>query len=71
MISALFGGIIGQMGVGLFAFIGAAGAAMAVMALAGIGGSTTSVKLILAGTVINSLLFAYILIKKGYGFGGN
>jgi iron complex transport system permease protein len=59
MISALFGGIIGQMGVGLFAFMGAAGAAMAVMAIAGIGGSTTSVKLILAGTVINSLCASF------------
>jgi iron complex transport system permease protein len=59
MISSLFGGILGQMGVGLFAFIGATGAAMAVMALAGVGGSTTSVKLILAGTVINSLCTAF------------
>jgi iron complex transport system permease protein len=59
MIGALFGGIIGQMGVGLFAFMGAVGAATAVMALASIGGSMTSVKLILAGTIINSLCTAF------------
>lgn len=47
--------MIGEMGVAFWAFIGALGAAALVLFLASIGGKMSSVKLILAGTVINAL----------------
>ncbi|WP_395547656.1 MULTISPECIES: FecCD family ABC transporter permease [unclassified Lacrimispora] len=52
------GGIVGKLGVASWAFIGAFSAAVLVMALASIGGKTSSVKLVLAGTVINALCSA-------------
>jgi len=52
------GGILGKFGVASWAFIGAFSAAVLVMALASIGGKTSSVKLVLAGTVINALCSA-------------
>ncbi len=51
-------GIVGELGVASWAFIGALGAALLVLALSGMGGKSTSVKLILAGTVINALCHA-------------
>lgn len=52
------GGILGELGVASWAFIGALGAAALVLGLASIGGKTSSVKLVLAGTVINALCSA-------------
>ncbi|MCE5172737.1 iron ABC transporter permease [Paenibacillus profundus] len=52
-------GIIGGMGIAFWAFIGALGAAALVLVLASIGGKTSSVKLVLAGTVINALCSAF------------
>lgn len=52
------GGILGEFGVATWAFIGALSAAALVLALASIGGKTSSVKLVLAGTVINALCSA-------------
>ncbi|WP_110943063.1 FecCD family ABC transporter permease [Inediibacterium massiliense] len=51
-------GILGEFGVASWAFIGALGAALLVLGLASIGGKTSSVKLVLAGTVINALCSA-------------
>lgn len=48
-------GWIGEMGVAFWAFAGALGAAAIVLVLASIGGKTSSVKLVLAGLVINAL----------------
>jgi iron complex transport system permease protein len=59
LLSAILGGIFGQVGLGIWAFLGATAATFLVMALAGIGGRTTSVKLILAGMVINALCTAF------------
>ncbi|GEB32229.1 FecCD family ABC transporter permease [Brevibacillus parabrevis] len=53
------GGIIGELGVASWAFLGALTAAVLVLGLASIGGKTSSVKLILAGTVINALCGAF------------
>ncbi|MGM7634249.1 FecCD family ABC transporter permease [Bacillus sp. Hm123] len=53
------GGILGELGVATWAFIGALCAAVLVLGLASIGGKTSSVKLILAGTVINALCSAF------------
>lgn len=53
------GGFIGELGVAAWAFIGALAAAILVLGLASIGGKTSSVKLILAGTVINALCGAF------------
>lgn len=52
------GGMLGEFGVATWAFIGALSAAALVLALASIGGKTSSVKLVLAGTVINALCSA-------------
>ncbi|MEW9054114.1 MAG: iron ABC transporter permease [Neobacillus sp.] len=52
------GGILGEFGVASWSFIGALGAAALVLGLASIGGKTSSVKLVLAGTVINALCSA-------------
>ncbi len=51
-------GILGELGVASWAFIGALGAAALVLALSSMGGKTSSVKLVLAGTVINALCTA-------------
>lgn len=53
------GGILGEFGVASWAFIGALGAAALVLGLSSIGGKTSSVKLVLAGTVINALCNAF------------
>ncbi|MGE7113699.1 FecCD family ABC transporter permease [Lysinibacillus sp. NPDC047702] len=53
------GGILGELSVATWAFIGALCAAVLVLGLASIGGKTSSVKLILAGTVINALCSAF------------
>ncbi|WP_088834686.1 FecCD family ABC transporter permease [Paenibacillus tyrfis] len=53
------GGIFGELGVASWAFLGALAAAALVLGLASIGGKTSSVKLILAGTVINALCGAF------------
>lgn len=50
---------LGEMGVAFWAFIGALGAATLVLTLASIGGNMSSVKLVLAGTVINALFNAF------------
>ena len=55
MLGFSVGGLLGEFGVASWAFIGALGAAALVLGLAGIGGKTSSVKLVLAGTVINAL----------------
>ncbi|MFF2481396.1 FecCD family ABC transporter permease [Paenibacillus sp. NPDC058071] len=52
-------GLIGQTGVAFWAFAGALGAAILVLTLAGAGGKITSVKLVLAGMVINALCTAF------------
>ncbi|MFV0241620.1 MAG: FecCD family ABC transporter permease [Lacrimispora sphenoides] len=52
------GGMLGEFGVATWAFIGALSAAALVLVLASIGGKTSSVKLVLAGTVINALCSA-------------
>lgn len=49
------GGMLGEFGVASWAFIGALGSAALVLGLASIGGKTSSVKLVLAGTVISAL----------------
>lgn len=59
LLSAVLGGIFGQIGIGVWAFLGALAATFLVMALANTGGRATSVKLILAGTVINALCSAF------------
>ncbi|HCQ89197.1 MAG TPA: ABC transporter [Clostridium sp.] len=51
--------IIGEMGIAFWAFIGALGAAILVLVLSSIGGKMSSVKLVLAGTVINALCSAF------------
>lgn len=52
------GGVLGEFGVASWAFIGALGAASLVLALASMRGKTSSVKLVLSGTVINALCSA-------------
>ncbi|WP_331666801.1 FecCD family ABC transporter permease [Lacrimispora sp.] len=52
------GGMLGEFGAAIWAFIGALNAAALVLVLASIGGKTSSVKLVLAGTVINALCSA-------------
>ncbi|WP_128103007.1 iron ABC transporter permease [Paenibacillus sp. DCT19] len=56
-----FGAIswLGQTGVAFWAFAGAMGASLLVLTLAGIRGKMTSVKLVLAGMVINALCTAF------------
>ncbi|MET3940600.1 iron complex transport system permease protein [Paenibacillus sp. PvP094] len=56
-----FGSIswLGQTGVAFWAFAGAMGASLLVLTLAGIRGKMTSVKLVLAGMVINALCSAF------------
>ncbi|ASA20412.1 FecCD family ABC transporter permease [Paenibacillus donghaensis] len=52
-------GLLGQTGVAFWAFAGALGASLLVLVLAGVGGRMTSVKLVLAGMVINALCTAF------------
>ncbi len=52
-------GILGQTGVAFWAFAGAVGASLLVLLLANAGGKMTSVKLVLAGMVINALCTAF------------
>lgn len=52
-------GFLGQTGIAFWAFFGAFGASMLVLALAGLGGKMTSVKLVLSGMVINALCSAF------------
>lgn len=52
-------GIMASLGVAMWAFIGALGAAVMVLVLASLGGKMSSVKLVLAGTVINVLCGAF------------
>ncbi|WP_258166295.1 iron ABC transporter permease [Paenibacillus sp. PCH8] len=52
-------GWLGQTGVAFWAFAGAMGASLLVLTLAGIRGKMTSVKLVLAGMVINALCSAF------------
>ncbi|WP_353097600.1 iron ABC transporter permease [Tissierella praeacuta] len=52
------GGMLGEFRVASWAFIGALSAALLVLGLASIGGKTSSVKLVLAGTVINAICSA-------------
>ncbi|SET67131.1 iron ABC transporter permease [Paenibacillus sp. NFR01] len=52
-------GLLGQTGVAFWAFAGAVGASLLVLVLAGAGGKMTSVKLVLAGMVINALCTAF------------
>ena len=59
MIGFSVGGLLGEFGVASWAFIGALGAAVLVLSLASINGKTSSVKLILAGTVINAICNAF------------
>lgn len=53
------GSILGQMGIAFWAFAGALIAALAVLVLANIGGKMSSVKLVLAGVVVNALCSAF------------
>lgn len=52
-------GFLGQTGVAFWAFAGAVGASLLVLMLASSGGRMTSVKLVLAGMVINALCTAF------------
>ena len=57
--ATIFGGALAQTGIAFWAFIGAFGSALAVLTLSSIGGRTTSVKLVLSGTIISSLFGAF------------
>lgn len=52
-------GILGEMGIAFWAFIGALMASVLVLGLASIGGKMSSAKLVLSGTVINALCNAF------------
>ncbi|WP_019911971.1 FecCD family ABC transporter permease [Paenibacillus sp. HW567] len=52
-------GLLGQTGIAFWAFAGAVGASLLVLLLASAGGKMTSVKLVLAGMVINALCTAF------------
>jgi iron complex transport system permease protein len=52
-------GLLSQISVAAGAFVGAFGASLAVLTLAGAGGKLSSVKLVLAGMVINALCNAF------------
>ncbi len=52
-------GVLGQVGIALWAFIGAFLAAFFVIIISGIGGKVTSTKIVLAGMVINALCNAF------------
>lgn len=57
--SAVFTGFMANTGLMFWAFLGAFGASMAVLTLSSIGGKMTSVKLVLSGAIIASLLGAF------------
>ncbi len=57
--ASLFSGILAQAGIAVWAFLGAFVSAIAVLVLSSIGGRTTSVKLVLSGTIISSLFGAF------------
>ena len=57
-LSGFLGSLLGNYGIAAMAFIGAFGSALFVLALSSAGGRTTSVKLVLSGTVIASLIGA-------------
>jgi iron complex transport system permease protein len=59
LIGFSFPGFLGQTGVAFWAFLGAFGASLLVLSLAGIGGKMSSAKLVLAGMVINALCNAF------------
>lgn len=59
LIGFSFAGIFGQLGLAFWAFAGAFGASLLVLALAGLGGKMSSAKLVLAGMVINALCSAF------------
>lgn len=59
MIGFRVGGMLGELGIASWAFMGALGAAALVLGLASVGGKTSSVKLILAGMAINALCNAF------------
>ncbi|WP_282935189.1 iron ABC transporter permease [Paenibacillus sp. RC67] len=52
-------GIIGSMGTAFWAFLGALGAATLVLVVANLSGKMSSIKLVLAGTVIHALCSAF------------
>ncbi|WP_419822679.1 FecCD family ABC transporter permease [Anoxybacterium hadale] len=52
-------GVLGQIGIAAWAFAGAFGAALLVLVIAGMGSKVTSIKLLLAGMVINALCNAF------------
>ncbi|PLT46343.1 Vitamin B12 ABC transporter, permease component BtuC [Paenibacillus pasadenensis] len=53
------GGVLGQLGLAFWAFAGAIGASVLVLALSGIGSRMTSAKLVLSGMVIHALCTAF------------
>ena len=57
--TAIFTGALANAGIAVWAFIGAFVSAMAVLLLSSVGGRTTSVKLVLSGTIISSLFGAF------------
>lgn len=57
-VAGFFGTVFGSYGIAAMAFTGSFLSAMAVLALASAGGRTTSVKLVLSGTIISSLFGA-------------
>ena len=57
--TAIFTGALANAGIAVWAFVGAFVSAMAVLLLSSVGGRTTSVKLVLSGTIISSLFGAF------------
>lgn len=57
-VTGFLGTLFGNYGIACMAFLGSFCSAMAVLALASAGGRTTSVKLVLSGTIISSLFGA-------------
>ena len=57
-LNGVLGSILGNYGIASMAFIGSFGSALFVLALSSAGGRTTSVKLVLSGTIIASLMGA-------------
>ncbi len=58
LIGFSFGGFFSTLGISVWAFIGAFIAVIGVLSLSSIGGKITSVKLVLAGTIMNAILSA-------------
>ena len=57
-VGTIFGAAFGIYGIAIVAFVGSFGSAIAVLTLASTGGRTTSVKLVLSGTIIASIMGA-------------